>query len=359
MSAGRVTAAKLAWIDNLALDAHVSSGAFRLAWVLASKFYNSKEGAAWPTEAKLADLLHTSDRQVRRGLRELVDATHVRINRGGRGMPNRYYFSFDGRTDRSSPASIGEFQPHGRTFPRLLSGQDGPPNPTREPELPPCPSVPFYPEGSFQADPGDDALFSQTLERWQAGRRKFPRACHDSPNRTSLAQWAKLSNADQRVASERVDAYFGGLKRAKLDLPKTFAKYLCERIWEGIEPEKAVVPRHKIRPATKEWWAVFFRRWAEPKGLLVRTGGRLVSRRALQMFSDARMGESAWVAAEELPSEEELSALVKVPLGSESIRAWKRYLGTEGFWLNDLGAEFLAPSLWPPQSASVISRLCN
>ena len=191
MSGVSITGAKLAWADSVALDAQVSPAAFRLAWVLVSKFYNPNEGAAWPTEAKLAELLDTSDRQVRRWLAELVAAKHVRVSRGGRGKSNRYHFSFDDRTPLSSkegdPASISSDL---RTCSGTLNGRQCPTNPLKEPESPPSSQVVPEAVRSREQDSDDDELFSKAQQRWRAARQKFPKACPDSSRPLSVATGA-------------------------------------------------------------------------------------------------------------------------------------------------------------------------
>jgi hypothetical protein len=73
------TAAKFAWLDRIADDARVSPSAFKLAYVLATRFLNRQTGDAWPTQQKLAALTNVSIRHLQRLTDELVSAGHLEV----------------------------------------------------------------------------------------------------------------------------------------------------------------------------------------------------------------------------------------------------------------------------------------
>ncbi len=81
---------RLAWLMQVATDAHLDSSASRLAVVLAFHV-NSKRGDAWPSLKALADELHMSERTVIRLVPKLEAAGHLEVVRGGgRELSNVY-----------------------------------------------------------------------------------------------------------------------------------------------------------------------------------------------------------------------------------------------------------------------------
>jgi len=83
--------AKLDWLDELAADRRVSNLAFRVGYVIASKYLNRRTHDAWPAIQTLAADVSVSERAIQKALRELENLDYLRIVKGGgRGRTNRY-----------------------------------------------------------------------------------------------------------------------------------------------------------------------------------------------------------------------------------------------------------------------------
>jgi hypothetical protein len=145
------------WLDKIAANTSISPGAFRLAYIISTKFLNRKTGDAWPGLDRLAEILGVNEKTVRRLTRELVDAGIMIKKRGGKGKPNRYRMIHDDRTEMSGQSTIipdnnvhsrdyktgqkrpvnqlttGHSCPDDRTNLSLMTGQKCPPNPLNEP----------------------------------------------------------------------------------------------------------------------------------------------------------------------------------------------------------------------------------
>lgn len=91
MSGGdNFTADKLAWLDDIAKDRNVTSGAFRAAYAIAH-FLNRKSGEAWPSQATLAEQAGMTRQNLQKAIGTLVDAKYLTIEIGrGRGACNVY-----------------------------------------------------------------------------------------------------------------------------------------------------------------------------------------------------------------------------------------------------------------------------
>ncbi|MBO6901187.1 MAG: helix-turn-helix domain-containing protein [Rhizobiaceae bacterium] len=146
MTGDKFTRDKLAWLDHLAEDRSISAPAFRLAYVIASRFLNRTTGEAWPAQETLAKVLGLKVRQVGNLVGELVKAGHLRAKRGGRGRTNIYQIRFDDRQDVADQhvddqqeiadqeatltGNSARFDPQ---FSDSLTGKILPPNPIEEP----------------------------------------------------------------------------------------------------------------------------------------------------------------------------------------------------------------------------------
>lgn len=142
-AATEFTKVKMAWLDAVATDADVPHAAFRVAYVLASRYLNRKTGTAWPSLTTLADDIGTDARTVSRHLSILEGRGYLAKKRGGDGRPNTYTMVISDRTKLSGlkpsrPDKIVRSERGGkvvsdRTNSRFQTGQNCPTNPYREP----------------------------------------------------------------------------------------------------------------------------------------------------------------------------------------------------------------------------------
>jgi hypothetical protein len=85
------TRAKLQWLDAIAEDRQIPHLAFRLAYVIASKYLNRNSGEAWPSHQTLANDLDVNEKTVRLNIAVLAKANRLRVTSGrGRGNTNIY-----------------------------------------------------------------------------------------------------------------------------------------------------------------------------------------------------------------------------------------------------------------------------
>jgi hypothetical protein len=85
------TRRKFKWLDQVVEDRGVSALAFRLAYVLASAFWNRGTNDAWPGQSKLAERTFITPRGVRNLIEQLVSFGHLEVTDGrGRGHTNHY-----------------------------------------------------------------------------------------------------------------------------------------------------------------------------------------------------------------------------------------------------------------------------
>lgn len=105
---------KFMWLDQIAADHAVSAGAFRLAYLIASKFLNRRTREAYPGQTKLATLLGLkSTKGVKFLINQLVRGGHLQVVVAhGRGLTNRYLpvakSSEVNSSDAAAPAEAGE-----------------------------------------------------------------------------------------------------------------------------------------------------------------------------------------------------------------------------------------------------------
>ena len=75
---------------------------------LLTEFYNPTRGVAWPSEARLAELLRTSTRTIKRAVRDLEEHGFFRVQRAGLKGQNHYIPRFDclspAAADRTDPS---------------------------------------------------------------------------------------------------------------------------------------------------------------------------------------------------------------------------------------------------------------
>jgi hypothetical protein len=88
------------WLDQVLVDQTLSGIAFKIAYVFVSRYFNEDEdGAAWPSETRLAKDLGCSQSGAQKAVRQLVTRGHLACKIGrGRGKSNRYWMLLKGDT---------------------------------------------------------------------------------------------------------------------------------------------------------------------------------------------------------------------------------------------------------------------
>jgi hypothetical protein len=81
---------KLTWLEGVAQDQSLSRLALRIAILMVTRYMNAKWRLAWPSAAKLADVLSAHPRNIQRAIEELVNAGWLSKSPGARGRANRY-----------------------------------------------------------------------------------------------------------------------------------------------------------------------------------------------------------------------------------------------------------------------------
>jgi hypothetical protein len=85
------TRRKFAWLDQVAADLSISPTAFRLAFILASRFLNRGTGDGWPSQETLGQLVGITPRGIRKLVDQLISRGHLAVIRGhGPGNSSRY-----------------------------------------------------------------------------------------------------------------------------------------------------------------------------------------------------------------------------------------------------------------------------
>lgn len=120
---------KLQWLDRIAIERRVSAEAFRLAYVIASRFLSRERGYAFPRQQVLADLVNVGPRQVRKLIAELTVAGYLDVARMGKKMPNEYRIVIG--TDSSAPwigtDSSAPYQPSEQPYESRRAGRPSDP----------------------------------------------------------------------------------------------------------------------------------------------------------------------------------------------------------------------------------------
>lgn len=142
-AAADFTKSKMTWLDAIASDADVPHAAFRVAYVLVSRYLNRRTGTAWPSLTTLADDIGTDARTVSRHLSVLEGRGYLAKKRGGDGRPNTYAMVVSDQTkmsglkpsrpDKNVRSERGGKVISDRTNSRFQTGQNCPTNPYREP----------------------------------------------------------------------------------------------------------------------------------------------------------------------------------------------------------------------------------
>lgn len=93
--------AKFRWVDQVCTDLKVGHLACRVASLMV-RYFNAKEGCAWPSQKRLADAAGVTVRSVQNALKALARRGHLSIRKRG-GRVNRYQYKL--ANDASPPAS--------------------------------------------------------------------------------------------------------------------------------------------------------------------------------------------------------------------------------------------------------------
>ncbi|KQT53681.1 hypothetical protein ASG43_17750 [Aureimonas sp. Leaf454] len=214
MSGDPFTRAKLEWLDCVAEDKALSAGAFRLAYLVASRFLSREKGYAFPSQETLGEILGASDRNVRRFTIELIEAKYLDVRRGGNGRANRYRLVAADRTylsgldDNGTDSRPDKSVRSGRADRTDLSNQTGqirPTNPFREPK------------GGSGAPDGAPARPAPVGAAGKIGQA-FERFCevYPKPVDPKLASlFSEIVLADQATAEEIVEGARRAAKRGQ------------------------------------------------------------------------------------------------------------------------------------------------
>lgn len=124
---------KLSWLDQVAADSAVLPSAFKLAYVLASRFLNRQSGDAFPRQEQLAEAAGMSERTVRTLIDQLVEHGHLEVIRG---RPCRYRPILANRKP-TSDNDCGKPEADFRNEP----AESGSALPVTEPEQPSLPEI--------------------------------------------------------------------------------------------------------------------------------------------------------------------------------------------------------------------------
>jgi biotin operon repressor len=136
------TADRLAWLEQVALDAELGHLAARTATVLALRYLNRETGDAWPSQETLASDLSVTSRAIRTAIGQLSGHGHLTVQvRTGTRTSSRYRPIL--KAENRNNASGSEVQRTGTVLPgpetenRMFSaprtGSRLPTNPLKEP----------------------------------------------------------------------------------------------------------------------------------------------------------------------------------------------------------------------------------
>lgn len=166
---------------------------------------------------------------------------------------------------------------------------------------------------------------------------------------------AALTPDDFADAVEAITRWLRAVKAAHKHA-LTVENYAKTGAWKLFpRPDGTAAAVMSVEPRSHEWCALF---WS-----LVTAGTKAAVGRARAMHRDATEWNSSrqeygfpyGVRKEELPTSEEMEALIKIPRDGEEFLAWRRHLGFRGpglgLWIDGkaFGQWLWVPSRWPPQ----------
>lgn len=94
-------AAKFRWVDQVCTDLKVGHLACRIASLMV-RYFNAKEGCAWPSQKRLADAAGVTVRSVQNALKALTRRGHLSIRKRD-GKVNRYQYRLANGASPLSP----------------------------------------------------------------------------------------------------------------------------------------------------------------------------------------------------------------------------------------------------------------
>jgi hypothetical protein len=222
--ADNFTRDRFKWLDQVLADPKVTTQAFAVAYVIATRFLNRKTGSAWPAIATLAEHIHKSTRRTQQAVTNLIDRRHLEHRRGGtgkdrKGVPSTYRIvmfdktkssdqsadrqdetvsSIEGLTRQERPINgelTGHFRPTDRTESSRLTGRNRPTNPLNEPS----------------GEPFDESISqnsaSSSKQKAKVADERFEEFWHQYPRRVARGAARKAwDNALKKATAEEIIA---------------------------------------------------------------------------------------------------------------------------------------------------------
>lgn len=180
--------------------------------------------------------------------------------------------------------------------------------------------------------PEDDHEFQRLLKRYPGT---------NSPN-LAFPPWLRLDDEGRRRSLARLDAYLADLRKVGRTSPFSLQRYLGERLFDQVdEPADGKPVQTMAAVRSKEFWLLAYRD-AEAGTL---------RKFSFDMARD--QGTGLPVPISELPTAEELAALVAIETDSEAFHAWRRWFGERKLRFRETdthicGKFIYLPSEFPP-----------
>lgn len=172
-------------------------------------------------------------------------------------------------------------------------------------------------------DPDGDEVFEALATLW--------------PMKDKLAEAAELWEAmsvDDRAMAAAYAPHFLKETRAKRTMIEQLATFLRGKAWRFVKTPSGIVLTMRLKPFSREWWALFWRRLA---------AGERVS----FMLAEAARGNDWPVEPAAAPTTGELQHLIAVPIVEHDYKRWTDYLRRYRLTV-PAGAVIFAPDENPP-----------
>lgn len=180
--------------------------------------------------------------------------------------------------------------------------------------------------------PEDDHEFQKLLKRYPGT---------NSPN-LAFPPWQRLDDDGRRRALARLDAYLADLRKVGRTSPYSLQRYLGEKLFDQVdEPADGKPVKTMAAPRSKEFWLIAYREAESGKP----------QKFSFAMARDQGTGLSVPIA--EVPTPEELAALVSIETDSEAFHAWRRWFAERQLRFSEhnthiCGKFIYLPSEFPP-----------
>ncbi|MEH2573479.1 helix-turn-helix domain-containing protein [Bradyrhizobium sp. AZCC 1708] len=92
---GNFTERKMLWLEAVASDHDIQRVALAVAVRLATRYFNSQTGQAWPGVERLAKELHADRRSIQRAIASLIEKEWLSKREGGRGRGDSNHYSMN------------------------------------------------------------------------------------------------------------------------------------------------------------------------------------------------------------------------------------------------------------------------